>query len=130
MSKFRAAAALTGILLLTSNCATITRGSKDVLQVNSSPAGAKVETSNGFSCESTPCAIKMPRRSEFVVTVSKPGCQTARINVTHKTANAGGAGLAGNVLVGGVIGLGVDAATGASQDLVPNPVEAELICRR
>jgi len=48
--------------------------------------------------------------------------------VTHKTADAGAAGVAGNILVGGIIGLGVDAATGASQDLVPNPVEVKLEC--
>jgi hypothetical protein len=32
-------------------------------------------------------------------------------------------------LVGGIIGIGVDAATGASQDLVPNPVEVKMKCR-
>jgi hypothetical protein len=37
-------------------------------------------------------------------------------------------GVAGNVLVGGIIGLGVDAATGASQDLVPNPLKVTLQC--
>ena len=36
------------------------------------------------------------------------------------------AGVAGNVLLGGVIGLGVDIATGASQDLVPNNVTIKL----
>jgi hypothetical protein len=34
--------------------------------------------------------------------------------------------VAGNVLVGGVIGLGVDMVTGASQDLTPNPVTVVL----
>jgi len=50
-------------------------------------------------------------------------------NVTHKTAGSGAAGVAGNVILGGVIGLGVDAVTGASQDLVPNPLEVTLQCR-
>jgi hypothetical protein len=31
-------------------------------------------------------------------------------------------------LVGGIIGLGVDAATGASQELVPNPLTLNLQC--
>jgi hypothetical protein len=35
-------------------------------------------------------------------------------------------GVADNVLVGGVIGLGVNMYTGASQDLVPNPVTVTL----
>ncbi|PRY76917.1 hypothetical protein CLV80_10794 [Yoonia maritima] len=111
-----------------SGCATVTRGTNDVLNVNTTPSGAQVQTSNGFSCASTPCAIKMPRRSEFVVSIAKPGCRPVNVNVTHKTANGGGAALAGNVLVGGVIGLGVDAATGASQELTPNPVQVPLEC--
>lgn len=43
-------------------------------------------------------------------------------------ATSGGAALAGNVLVGGIIGLGVDAATGASKELTPNPVRVTLEC--
>lgn len=116
-------------ILLMSGCATITRGTTDALVVNSLPQGAQVQLSNGMSCTSTPCTFKLPRKSDLQVTISKPGCQTVVTNVTHKTAGAGAAGVAGNVLVGGIIGLGVDAATGASQELVPNPLEVTLQCR-
>ena len=34
--------------------------------------------------------------------------------------------MAGNVLIGGIIGIGVDAATGATQDLKPNPLHVVL----
>lgn len=107
-------------------CATVTRGSKDAWVVNSDPSGAKVETTNGHQCAATPCAIKMSRKSKFTATLTKPGYKAATIQVDHKTANAGAAGVAGNVLLGGVIGLGVDLATGASQDLVPNNVMIKL----
>ena len=107
-------------------CATVTRGSKDAWVVNTDPSGAKVETSNGHQCASTPCAIKMSRKSKFTATITKEGYKPATVEVTHKTANAGAAGVAGNVLLGGVIGLGVDVATGASQDLTPNPVNLKL----
>jgi hypothetical protein len=107
-------------------CATVTRGSKDAWVVNSEPSGAKVETTNGHQCPATPCAIKMSRKSKFTATLTKEGYKPATIQVTHKTANAGAAGVAGNVLLGGVIGLGVDVATGASQDLVPNNVTIKL----
>lgn len=126
--KLRHASLILSGLVILSGCATVTRGSKDVLEIKTTPAGAQVQTSNGFSCSSTPCAIKMPRRSEFVVDITRPGCKPMDVNVTHKTADGGAAGVAGNVLVGGIIGLGVDAATGASQDLVPNPVEVTLEC--
>lgn len=96
-------------------CATVTRGSEDAWVINSEPSGAKVETTNGHQCPATPCAIKMKRKSEFTATVTKPGYKPATVQVTHKTASAGAAGVAGNVLVGGVIGLGVDAGTGRAQ---------------
>lgn len=116
-------------LLITAGCATITRGKQDALEINTEPSGAQVQTSNGFSCASTPCALKMDRRSDLVVNITKKGCRPVAVNVTHKTADSGAAGIAGNVLVGGIIGLAVDASTGASQDLVPNPVIVKLQCR-
>jgi len=109
-----------------SACATITRGSNDAWQVNTDPIGAKVETSNGHMCPATPCAIRISRKAEFTATVTKPGYKTATVTVTHKTAGAGAAGMAGNVILGGVIGLGVDAVSGASQDLTPNPANLKL----
>ena len=111
-----------------SGCATITSGTTDVLEVNTVPQGAQIELSNGMSCTSTPCTFKLPRRSDIGVTASKRGCGTAQASVTHKTSTSGAAGVAGNVLVGGIIGLGVDAATGASQELVPNPLTLNLQC--
>ena len=111
-------------------CATVTSGSKDVLVVESIPGGAQVQTSNGLSCVSTPCSLKMKKRSDISVTVSKDGCKTVVANVTHKTSSMGAAGIAGNVILGGGIGLGIDAITGASQMLTPNPVVVTLQCSK
>ncbi|WP_288939831.1 hypothetical protein [uncultured Roseovarius sp.] len=71
----------------------------------------------------------MKRRSKVTVTIEKEGCRPVIVKVSNQTAGAGGAALAGNVLVGGVVGLGVDAATGASQELVPNPIDVKLQCQ-
>jgi len=114
---------------LLSGCATITRGQNDVLLVNTAPADATVTLSTGEECTGPACSFRLPRRSEIDVTIAHPRCQPQTIHVTHQTASDGSWGMAGNVLVGGIIGLGVDAATGASQDLVPNPVNATLECR-
>ncbi len=110
-----------------SACGTITRGTNDTLVVETTPAGASVSTSNGYACESTPCAIKMPRRSEFVATIELDGYRTHEVSVTHQVSGAGGAAMAGNVLVGGLIGAGVDASSGAMLDLVPNPIQVTLV---
>ena len=42
-------------------------------------------------------------------------------------SGGGAAGMAGNVLLGGIIGAGVDAATGATKDLKPNPIDVKLV---
>lgn len=112
--------------LMLGACGTITRGTKDTWVIETTPAGASVSTSNGFSCRSTPCALKMPRRSEFVATIEMDGYETHEIQVTSQVSGQGGAAMAGNVLVGGIIGAGIDAGSGAMYDLVPNPVQVTL----
>ena len=118
---------IVGIGLL-AGCATVTQGTKDVLVIETTPENAQVQLSSGQSCVSTPCAIELPRKASVTVEISKEGCTTRQINVLSRMATAGGAALAGNVLVGGIIGLGVDAATGASKELTPNPVRVTLEC--
>ena len=47
-------------------------------------------------------------------------------HVTNKVAGGGGAAMAGNVLVGGIIGAVVDGNNGSMLDLVPNPLVVKL----
>jgi hypothetical protein len=107
-------------------CATVTRGDHTAWAVNTTPPGASVKTTNGFYCDSTPCSIQMPRRSNFSADISKPGYKTLKVTVTHQVSVGGGVAMAGNVLVGGVIGGVVDIATGSTLDLSPNPVTVTL----
>ncbi len=108
-------------------CATITRGTTQAFTVETEPNGASVTASNGLTCPSTPCTFaRVPRESEFTVTISKPGYRTTTHTVTHQTAGGGGAAMAGNVLVGGLIGAAIDGNNGATQDLVPNPLHVTL----
>ena len=108
-------------------CATVTRGMHEAFTVETEPSGAMVETSSGLHCEATPCTFpRVERKAEFQVTITKPGYRTWTGTVTHHTAGAGAAGMAGNVLVGGQIGVGVDATSGATQDLTPNPLHVAL----
>ncbi|MEM8867658.1 MAG: hypothetical protein AAGC73_05275 [Verrucomicrobiota bacterium] len=74
----------------------------------------------------TPAAFKLKREGEYKVIVSKVGYETVEVDVTHKVAGAGAVGMAGNVILGGAVDAVVDANTGATQDLVPNPVEVIL----
>jgi hypothetical protein len=116
---------LVGVTLLIQGCATITRGTTEVLVVETTPSGADVNLSNGLRC-TTPCALEVKRKSNLVIDITKPGYESARLNVLSEIAGAGAAGMAGNVVLGGLIGAGVDAATGATKRLVPNPVKVTL----
>jgi hypothetical protein len=113
------------IIVLMSGCATITRGTTEVLVVETTPSGADVDISNGLRCR-TPCALEVKRKSNLVLDISKTGYEPMRVNVLSEVAGAGAAGMAGNVVLGGLIGAGVDAATGATKRLTPNPVRITL----
>lgn len=113
--------------LALASCATITRGTTTAFVVETVPSGARVELSTGQVCEATPCTFpRISREAEFQVTISKEGYRTTRHLVTHRTAGGGAAGMAGNVLVGGIIGAAIDGNNGATQDLVPNPLSVTL----
>lgn len=108
-------------------CATVTRGMHEAFTVETEPSGAMVETSKGLHCDATPCTFgHVERNAEFTVTITKPGYRVWTGTVTHHTAGSGAAGMAGNVLVGGLIGVAVDAGSGATQDLTPNPLRVTL----
>ena len=122
MIVFLRAAALAAACLSLGACATVTRGTSTAWVVNTTPPGAAVRTTNGMVCDSTPCSLKMSRKAEFTATISKAGYKPVTVNVTNTVSGAGGLGMAGNVVLGGLIGAGVDVATGAMNDLTPNPV--------
>ena len=138
---------LPALCLLLANCATITRGSTDTLNVTSNPSNADVvikRTDKDFSKKErkknksllseggtsmrgvTPAVFVLQRAGDYDVTVSKEGFKPSTARVTHKTSVGGGAGMAGNVLLGGIVGGAVDVGTGATQNLTPNPLHVEL----
>lgn len=113
-------------LAISSGCASITRGTKDTLVVESDPAGADVRLSTG-QVGKTPTSFQLPRKNALEVYIQKEGYEPLTVHVSSQISGGGAAGMAGNVLVGGVIGVGVDAFTGASKDLKPNPVKVTLV---
>ncbi|MCG8440306.1 MAG: hypothetical protein MI723_00715 [Caulobacterales bacterium] len=110
-----------------SACATVTRGTNDTWVAETTPPGATVSTSNGYTC-TTPCSLKMPRKSQFVAKIAKDGCEPVEATIANKMSGGGGAGMAGNVILGGLIGAAVDAGSGAMLDLAPNPLQVTLTC--
>src|SRR5438309_1798964 len=111
------------------SCATITRGPHDKLYVKSEPSGAEVQLSSGERGV-TPAKFVKNRRESFTVTVSKVGYVAQTVKVVSKMSATGGTAMVGNVIAGAgvlsVIGIGVDAGTGAMLGLYPNPVVVHL----
>jgi hypothetical protein len=117
---------IAGLLLAgLSACATVTRGTTSQVTFLSEPSGAQVRTSLGQVCAS-PCTLQFNRKDEFAVTFSLPGYLDQTVQVRTQVSGGGAAGAAGNLLVGGVVGLAADAATGATLEHVPNPVSVVL----
>jgi hypothetical protein len=124
MGAGRSCAAVAAAFML-GGCATITRGTTDQLQITSDPPNATARTSLGHSCV-TPCTLTISRKDELSVVISKPGYREEIVEVKTQVAGAGAAGFAGNVLIGGVVGMGADVATGAALEHIPNPVSVVL----
>lgn len=103
-------------LILLTGCATMFRGTEQMVSVNTTPSGAKLEFSNGQSCES-PCQITVKRDQPLQITISKAGCHTQTATMVPTLAGAG-------AMLGGFI----DYATGAVYDLQPNPLTVTLAC--
>lgn len=106
-------------------CASITRGNMDQITITTDPTGAHVTTSLSQACTS-PCTLSVGRKDEFIVTAAAEGYRPQEVPVKTQIATAGGVAFAGNVIAGGVIGMGVDVATGATLEHVPNPVHITL----
>ena len=126
MHQFLAFCAAAGLALATGGCASVTRGITNQIAFQSVPEGAEAQTSTGLRCV-TPCALSFGRKEEFQVTFIKPGYVPQTMEVKTRVAGTGAAGFLGNVLVGGVIGMGTDVLTGATLDHYPNPVVMTLV---
>jgi hypothetical protein len=101
-------------------CSSVTEGTSQTLTFESDPAGAECELRRGgmvLGRTTTPGAVLVQKtRADIEVTCRKDGYQDSVVMVPFDMA----ASTFGNVLIGGGIGLIVDAASGAS--IKYNPV--------
>ena len=116
---------LVAVSLLLPACATVTRGTSEKFNIETTPTAANVSLSTGQTCVS-PCQLKLKRKTEFTVTATKDGYQPATASVESKIKGGGVGAAAGNLLVGGLIGGIVDGSNGSMRDLTPNPLRLTL----
>lgn len=115
-----------GTAVVLSSCASVSRGSKEDFTISTDPPGVEARFSDGFSC-TTPCSMKRKHKTKFIITLVQPGYNTVDVYIDSRASKGGvSAATAGNILIGGLVGLGVDAITGAMRKLAPNPVHVVM----
>jgi hypothetical protein len=119
---------IVALAVMLGGCASITRGTTENISIASTPSGAQADVS-GLEIPTaciTPCVVVAKRSADIVVSLSKEGYEPQIIPLTKEISGSGGAGFAGNILAGGLIGMGVDAYNGSANDHKPNPVFVTL----
>lgn len=111
---------LLGIPFLSTSCATIMHGTKQLISIVTWPAGALV--SHGNVTVTTPATLNLDRKCDHTLTVTKPGYEPQVVHVT-RTSNGSFAQI---ILPGGLIGYGIDVMNGAQYDLKPTKVDVTL----
>jgi hypothetical protein len=81
---------------------------------------------NGPACI-TPCLAEVKRNQALIVTFTKAGYEPQTVKLERRIAGSGTIGVAGNVIIGGGVGMIVDAGTGAAMDHYPNPLKVTLV---
>jgi len=108
---------LLGLALLApalNGCASIITGTSQDIDIATTPGGAKCvltrENEAIATLDSTPGKVTVRKdKHDILVTCDKPGYQTAS-KYLHSDVEAG---TFGNIIAGGLIGWGIDSATGA-----------------
>ena len=117
---------VTLVCIASTGCATMVRGSSEMVDIETTPTKAKVTLSTGHTCYS-PCSIDVRRKGDITVTVEMDGYETFE---TVLTSSIGGGSLAvgtiANLIFLPIINDIVDYNTGANYAHKPNPLVIRL----
>lgn len=109
-------ALVTGAALGSAGCGAIFNGSSQTISAHSAPDGATITVEPGGMKYTAPTDMSLERKNGYVLTFRKAGYTDATFTI-QKKAKAGIIVL--DVLFTGLIGVVVDAATGAWNGLSP-----------
>lgn len=103
------------------SCATIFKGSTDDVSFSSDPSGAKVYV-NGNLLGTTPIQLELKSKNSYTIEFKKEGYETKTVLLN----NSVGAGWIILDILGGLIPIIIDAATGNWYELDQEHVNAAL----
>ena len=109
------------VAIVTTGCGALMQGTSQTIPVQSSPNSVSMDVA-GVSYM-TPTSLELQRKNEYILNFSKEGYDSAQIRVTKHLS---GGYLIADVLLTGLIGVIVDAATGAWYNLKPEAVTVSL----
>lgn len=118
---------LVALLLLAPHlggCATIINGTTQTIPVATEPPGAEVYV-DGTIKGHTPVNLQLNRKESYQVRLALSGYPDRNLNMESKM----GGGIGGNILFGGLIGVAVDAGTGASRYFSPKAIDWDFVAR-
>jgi hypothetical protein len=119
MKKYATILLAPTILFMTS-CATLFTGTKQTVQINSKPSGAKVQV-DGIDRGTTPTAVKLKKGNDGqIITLKADGYETKTF---QPETNFNGVAI---LNLGNFLFWGIDAATGALWKYDPKFYEIEL----
>ncbi len=107
--------------LAVSGCATIIHGSSQSIAIQSNPSGATVSV-NGMRSAQTPATLSLDRKIPHSLEITLEGYRPFQMQLQRGTSGW----VWGNLVFGGLIGLVVDASSGALYKLTPEQVNAQL----
>lgn len=115
MNKLLAGALVVGFSLAATGCASIVHGTNEKFTFVSKPTHASV-TMDGTKVGKTPTVLNLSRRNNHYISIKLPGYNVQTIYL-QKTVSGWAFG---NILFGGLIGVGIDAVDGAMYKLTPS----------
>ncbi|MFC2150643.1 caspase family protein [Calditrichota bacterium] len=108
--------------LLLIGCATFMHGTRQSINVNTNPSGAKVIVMGEYEGE-TPTRIRVGRTERrLVVRFEKEGYEPVEVELRRSVSGW----VWGNILIWGVVGVAVDFASGSAYKISPSYVHANL----
>lgn len=121
--KLRTIVVATSALFMAA-CATLIHGPEQDLAINSTPAGASI-TIDGEQLGETPAVVRLARSREHYLQLDLPGYLPYQMKLSRTTSGW----VWGNIVFGGVIGVVIDASSGAMYRLKPGMVDASMETR-
>jgi len=119
--RFSQALLTLSLVVALNGCATIMHGTTQDIGVSTDPSGADLLV-DGEQHYQSPAVITMKRKHDHTVEISQEGYKRELVEIKADLSWA----VAGDILAGGAIGYGIDAATGAQRRLRPEKIEMRV----